>query len=67
MKYSEMLEINFCNDHEKIVAFIELSKKDFLKVYPDVTEKQYDATRMYILMMLHYVFHVLKADPKHFA
>lgn len=67
MKISDrqMVEINFCSDNEKMVDFIEMSKEDFLKSYPYLTEEEYEATKKYVLTMLNYVFHVLR--PKRFA
>lgn len=40
---------NFIDDESRITAMIELSKKDFLMSYSEITEAQYENTKQEIL------------------
>ena len=66
MDLNYALENNFCDDTEKMVDFINLSKEEFLESYSYLTEEEYEATKLYVLTMLHYVFHVIKPNREKF-
>lgn len=43
------MKSNFINDENKIMSMIELSKKDFLMTYSEITEQEYENTKDEIL------------------
>ena len=40
---------NFIDDENKIISMMELSKKDFLMTYSEITEQEYENTKDEIL------------------
>lgn len=43
------MKSNFIDDENKIISMIELSKKDFLMTYSEITEQEYENTKDEIL------------------
>lgn len=43
------MKSNFIDDENKIISMIELSKKEFLISYTEITEKEYENTKDEIL------------------
>ena len=43
------MKSNFIDDENKIISMIELSKKDFLMTYSEITEQEYENTKDKIL------------------
>lgn len=45
----EHVKNNFVDDEEKINCIFELSRREFLRIYNDITEQEYESTKEEIL------------------